>query len=87
MTRIRYWFLKPEGEITLKSLQEPVSGTDTILGQVKKQADINTFDYYISSFPEEKQKILVKLRETISKSAPEAEEKTSFCLISVSPTG
>lgn len=45
---------------------------------MKKQADINTIDDYISSFPEEKQKILKILRETIRKSAPEAEEKISY---------
>jgi len=45
---------------------------------MKKQAAINTIDEYISSFPEERQEILRKLRETIRKSAPEAEEKISY---------
>lgn len=45
---------------------------------MKKQADVNTIDDYISSFPEDRQKILKKLRETIKKSAPEAEEKISY---------
>jgi len=45
---------------------------------MKKQAAINTIDEYISSFPEERQEILRKLRETIRKSAPEVEEKISY---------
>ncbi|HOW09439.1 MAG TPA: DUF1801 domain-containing protein [Bacteroidales bacterium] len=45
---------------------------------MKKQAGINTVDEYISSFPEERQKILKKLRDIIRKSAPEAEEKISY---------
>ena len=45
---------------------------------MKNQSGINSIDEYISSFPEERQKILRKLRDTIRKSAPEAEEKISY---------
>lgn len=45
---------------------------------MKKQAGINSIDDYISVFPEERQKILKKLRETIRKAAPQAEEKISY---------
>ena len=45
---------------------------------MKNQPGINSIDEYISSFPEERQKILRKLRDTIRKSAPEAEEKISY---------
>jgi len=45
---------------------------------MKKNPGITTIDEYISSFPEERQKILRILRDTIKKSAPEAEEKISY---------
>jgi len=45
---------------------------------MKKHPGINTIDEYISSFQEERQKILKKLRETIKRAAPEAEEKISY---------
>jgi uncharacterized protein YdhG (YjbR/CyaY superfamily) len=38
----------------------------------------NTIDKYIKSFPKEIQKILQKLRETIIKLAPQAEEDISY---------
>ena len=37
-----------------------------------------TVDEYISSFPEETQKILEEIRSTIRTAAPEAEEKISY---------
>lgn len=36
------------------------------------------FNEYVSFFPEETQKLLIQLRETIKQSAPEAEEKISY---------
>lgn len=45
---------------------------------MKRHPGINTIDEYISSFPEERQRILRNLRDTIRKSAPEAEEKISY---------
>ena len=42
---------------------------------MKKPEDINE---YISSFPEESQKILEDVRETIQKAAPEAKEVISY---------
>jgi uncharacterized protein YdhG (YjbR/CyaY superfamily) len=38
----------------------------------------NSIDEYISSFPENVQKIMNQLRETIKAAAPEAEEKISY---------
>jgi len=38
----------------------------------------NTIDEYIATFPEEVQKILEELRETIKAAAPDAEEKISY---------
>ena len=37
-----------------------------------------TIDEYIAGFPPETQKILQKLRKTIRKAAPDAEEKISY---------
>ena len=37
-------------------------------------------DAYIASFPEETQKILAKIRATISKAAPEAEESINYAM-------
>ena len=39
---------------------------------------LDTIDEYIKSFPEETQKILVAIRETIKKAAPDTEEVISY---------
>lgn len=38
----------------------------------------NNVDEYLSSFPKEIQKVLKQVRETIKKTAPQAEEKISY---------
>jgi uncharacterized protein YdhG (YjbR/CyaY superfamily) len=43
-----------------------------------KKARFSSIDEYIASFPEEMQKIMERLRSTIKKAAPEAEEKISY---------
>lgn len=43
-----------------------------------KKNNYNTIDEYITTFPENVQKILKKLREVIKTAAPEAEEKISY---------
>lgn len=40
--------------------------------------EFTTVDQYIASFPEEDQKVLQKIRMTIQKAAPEAEEIISY---------
>jgi uncharacterized protein YdhG (YjbR/CyaY superfamily) len=44
----------------------------------KKKVQIITVDEYIAQFPEDVQQILVKIREVIKASAPQAEEKISY---------
>jgi len=44
----------------------------------KKQPAIQTIDEYIAGFPKDVQEILEKLRMTIKKAAPEAEEGISY---------
>lgn len=43
-----------------------------------KNQPINDIDDYISKFPEDVQKILVKIRQTIKKSAPQATEAIKY---------
>src|SRR5688572_10543424 len=40
----------------------------------------NTINEYIAGFPEEVQKVLEQVRETIKKAAPEAEETISYAM-------
>lgn len=48
---------------------------DEVLAQKKK---FKTIDEYIKAFPEDVQRILEKIRQTIRKAAPEAEETISY---------
>jgi uncharacterized protein YdhG (YjbR/CyaY superfamily) len=43
-----------------------------------KKPGFNSIDEYIDSFPEDVQKIMKQLRETIKAAAPKAEEKISY---------
>ena len=43
-----------------------------------KKVSFNSIDEYIDSFPEDVQKIMKQLRETIKAAAPKAEEKISY---------
>ena len=43
-----------------------------------KKASFTSIDEYIATFPEDVQKILQQLRETIKAAAPQAEEKISY---------
>ena len=43
-----------------------------------EKVSFNSIDAYIASFPEEIQKILQELRETIQRAAPDATEKISY---------
>lgn len=45
-----------------------------------KATQINTIDEYIAGFPEEMQVILNKVRATIKKAAPDAEETISYSM-------
>ena len=42
------------------------------------KGQVNTIDQYISGFPEEVQEILNRVRDTIRKSAPDAEETINY---------
>lgn len=42
--------------------------------------DTTSIDSYIASFPETTQKLLLQMRETIKKAAPQAEEKISYAM-------
>lgn len=44
------------------------------------EAKINNIDEYISGFPDATQKILEKIRSTIKKAAPEAEETIKYSM-------
>jgi uncharacterized protein YdhG (YjbR/CyaY superfamily) len=44
----------------------------------KKKVGFTSIDEYIATFPEERQKILEEVRETIKAAAPDAEEKISY---------
>ena len=43
-----------------------------------KKSGINSIDEYITTFPQDTQKILQELRATIKAAAPDAEEKISY---------
>lgn len=43
-----------------------------------KKVNFNSIDEYIASFPEDVQKILTEVRETIKAAAPDAGEKISY---------
>lgn len=43
-----------------------------------KKAGFTSIDHYISTFPEDIQKILQEIRETIRAAAPDAKEKISY---------
>ncbi len=45
---------------------------------MENETSFNTIDEYISAFPEEIQKELLKIREVIKEVAPNAEEKISY---------
>ena len=45
---------------------------------IKQKKQFKTIDEYISNFPKNIQEILEKIRQTIKKSAPKAEEKISY---------
>ena len=45
---------------------------------MRKQSNINTIDDYLAICPAYIRKILIELRETIKKAAPQAEEKISY---------
>jgi uncharacterized protein YdhG (YjbR/CyaY superfamily) len=44
----------------------------------EKKASLTTVDEYIAQYPKDVQQILVKIREVIKESAPEAVEKISY---------
>jgi uncharacterized protein YdhG (YjbR/CyaY superfamily) len=44
----------------------------------EKKANLATVDEYIAQYPEDVQQILVKIREVIKESAPEAVERISY---------
>lgn len=45
---------------------------------MKSKAAFSSIDEYIGTFPEDTQKILQEMRETIKAAAPEAQEKISY---------
>ena len=47
---------------------------------MKKQQNINTVDDYIASCPSDIQGILLELRNTIRKAAPDSEERISYMM-------
>ena len=49
-----------------------------LLGGAMNKKQPNTIDEYISGFPEKVQDVLHKVRETIRKSAPDAEETINY---------